>query len=529
MENNDTFKFIYQTDGVFIVINPSKAIDKNSLLSQIIDRVNVKKVRNVDRKALQNAIDNAKGELIKIAEPQEELRTNANIVVNIAPDKMSATMTMIPPDGGSNLTATDILNLLQAKNVNTGIDMAVVYKMAAEPVYGTPIKIAEGTLTTKGEDGRLELLFDATSDRKPRILEDGSVDFREINFVKTVEQGQELAKIIQPQNGVDGKNVMGQNLIAPKGKPIPNAVGKNVEVLNNIIYASISGYASFVDNKVSVMTVLDIPGNVDVSTGNIRFNGNVIIRGNVLTDYVVEATGYVEVHGVVEGATIKADGDIVLKRGIQGLQKGLLSSGNDIVARYIEHCSIAAKNDIKCEAIMHCNVKCGGVLELSGKKGLIVGGTIKVGKEIHAKFIGSPMSTVTDIEVGIDPGKRDRYKELMEKQTNFEKELDKSTKSVEVLRKSQATGFLPMDKKIMLGKLEQLKIALTAELKNMEEEVNTLEEELTAAHKGRIKVKNTIYSGVKITIGSISKYIKENTDFVVFRLEGADIRSNPYE
>lgn len=96
--------------------------------------------------------------------------------------------------------------------------------------------------------------------------------------------------------------------------------------------------------------------------------GNVIIRGNVLSGFIVEAGGSVEVMGVVEAAVIKADGDIILRRGMQGLGKGLLKSGGDIIAKYIENSIIEAKGDIKAEAIMHSNVKCGNKLELSGKR-----------------------------------------------------------------------------------------------------------------------------------------------------------------
>ena len=90
--------------------------------------------------------------------------------------------------------------------------------------------------------------------------------------------------------------------------------------------------------------------------------------------------------------------------------KGILTSGGDVIARYIENSNVEAKNDIKSEAIMHSNVKCGNKLELSGRKGLLVGGSCKVGKEIIAKVIGSHMATVTDIEVGVDPSLRERFK-----------------------------------------------------------------------------------------------------------------------
>jgi len=167
------------------------------------------------------------------------------------------------------------------------------------------------------------------------------------------------------------------------GKPAVLPKGKNVEISEDgqSLIAGIDGQVNYIDGKVSVFANYEVPADVDNSTGNISFVGNVIIRGNVLSGFTVEAGGSVEVMGVVEAAVIKADGDIILRRGMQGLGRGILKSGGDIIAKYIENSIIEAKGDIKAEAIMHSNVKCGNKLELSGKKGLLIGGKCKVGKK----------------------------------------------------------------------------------------------------------------------------------------------------
>ena len=46
--------------------------------------------------------------------------------------------------------------------------------------------------------------------------------------------------------------------------------------------------------------------------------GNLSVRGIVLSGFVVEVGGNVEVFGVVEAATIKAGGNIILRRGMTG-------------------------------------------------------------------------------------------------------------------------------------------------------------------------------------------------------------------
>jgi len=73
--------------------------------------------------------------------------------------------------------------------------------------------------------------------------------------------------------------------------------GKNVEISEDgqSLIAGIDGQVNYIDGKVSVFANYEVPADVDNSTGNISFVGNVIIRGNVLSGFTVEAGGSVEV------------------------------------------------------------------------------------------------------------------------------------------------------------------------------------------------------------------------------------------
>ncbi len=70
--------------------------------------------------------------------------------------------------------------------------------------------------------------------------------------------------------------------------------------------------------------------------GNINFPGDVEIKGNVISNLTVTATGNIEILGAVEAASIIAGKNIVLKTGIQGMDKGVLQAGGNITARFIE-------------------------------------------------------------------------------------------------------------------------------------------------------------------------------------------------
>ena len=71
--------------------------------------------------------------------------------------------------------------------------------------------------------------------------------------------------------------------------------------------------------------------DVDNSTGNIKFIGNVV-RGNFVR--LVGSIGNVEAYGVGKARQV-SEGNIILRRGMTGNNKGRLIAGGDIVAKYI--------------------------------------------------------------------------------------------------------------------------------------------------------------------------------------------------
>ena len=495
-------------------------------INDVLEKLNRKMIRNFRRDMVELAVVKAEKNPVRIADAQEEVKVNASASVMITPDKMKAYITISPPDGGRMLTGEEMLELLSKHGVIYGINKVSFETILKYPVYNEMILIAEGTPSVNGQNGKVQFFFDTTKDRKPTILEDGRVDFRELNLIESVQKGQKLCELLPPVVGTKGRNVMGVELPAVDGKPATLPRGRNVEVSEDglSLLAAIDGQVNYLDDKVNVFSSYEVPADVDNSTGNIYFVGNVVVRGNVLSGFTIEAGGNVEVWGVVEGATIKSGGDIILRRGMQGVGKGILKSNGDIIAKYIEHSTVEAKNDIKSEAVMHSNVKCGNRLELSGRKGLLVGGTCRVGKEIIAKVIGSHMATVTDIEVGVDPTQRDRYKSLKEEMINIENDLRKAEQAITILKKLEFQGLLSPEKQELLSKSVRTRVYLTNRLNEVKEEMSLIENKLQQDAFGKVRAYNFIYPGTKVAIGTCMMYVKETLQYCTLYRDGADVR-----
>lgn len=524
------FELLYKPDGVYIIVHPPRGKGKRVVVADVLNRLAKKQIRDIDRYTLEQAVAKANEITEKIAGPQDEVKIDASLAVGISPDKMMASIIISPPDGGRMLTQEEIIKEINESGVVFGINLETINSLCRNPVFNKQIQIAEGIAPTNGTNGKLIYHFETHRDAKPTIMEDGRVNFRELNIIENVKRGQVLVTTTLPTPGKPGRNVLGLDIPALDGKPAALPRGKHVEITEDgqALTASIDGMVNYIDGKVNVFSLYEVQADVDNSTGNINFIGNVLIHGNVLSGFTVEAGGTVEVWGVVEGATIRAGGSIILRTGMQGLGKGLLVSERDIVAKYIEHSNIQAKGDIRAEAIMHSNVKCGNRLELSGKKGLLVGGTAKVGKEVIVKVIGSPMSTLTEIEVGVDPALRDRYKAAKEEIKNAESDKKKAEQVIELLRKLQQVSKLPPDKQDMLDKSIRTRDHYITRLAELKEEVANLEEVLEEESNGKIVAQSMIYPGTKVAIGSCMMNVRETLQYCTLYRDGADIRVGAY-
>lgn len=464
---------------------------------------------------------------------EQNIAEEARIIVNTSPDLMKAYIRFKNLDDGYNFTKDEINEALRIRGVSYGFLEDVIDNLVISPVFDNNILVAEGLPPVNGVNGKVNYEFDTSVHSAPSILENEKVNYKELNLIKNVTAETVLGTLIPPVQGEDGVNIKGDIIKAIHGKPAVLPRGKNVRPSEDgqKLLASIDGQIDFDEenNTVNVFSTYEVKDDVDNSVGNINFIGNVIVRGNVLAGFSIEAGGNVEVWGVVEAANITAKGKIVLRKGISGLGKGKLTSEGDIVAKYIENSIVEAKGNISAEAIMHSTVKCGGSIKLSGRKGLLVGGTTRVGREISSRVIGSPMAIATEIEAGLDPAIRERYRIVKEEIVQIETDIKKADQAVTLLKKLEQAAPLSPDKKEILLKSTRTKIFFASRLRELEEERNTLDEKLKENYPSKIKASDYIYPGTRVSIGSTMMYVKEVLQNCSLYRDGADVKVGPGE
>jgi uncharacterized protein (DUF342 family) len=157
---------------------------------------------------------------------------------------------------------------------------------------------------------------------------------RNLADILCVEVDQAIAQRIAPSDGRKGYTVTNKTLAPMKGEWEAVTLGENTRFAEhdeNIILANLSGQPKFENNIIMVDDTFVAKG-VNVGTGNIDYQGAVIVNGDVTENMQIVATGDVTVNGFVESAFIKSGGDIIITQGATGKMNDedcrLIAEGN---------------------------------------------------------------------------------------------------------------------------------------------------------------------------------------------------------
>lgn len=459
-----------------------------------------------------------------------DLFKSDKILIEVSRDGLKGYLTLISEDNQLDepFYYEEVLKIIKDV-IKVDIDEKVIKDMIHNKLYNDKICIAKGKEPVDGVDGHIKYYFKKKERIIPKVKEDGTVDYRDLDMINNVNKGDILAEIIPPKDGVDGIKVTGEIIPYKIGKTPFFKLGRNVVLSDDRskLLAGIDGQVKFSGDKILVTNILNIE-SVDNSTGNVDFNGTVKIKKNVLSGFRVKAAGDIEVSGVVEGAFLESGGNILIRKGIQGYNCANIYAFGNITSNYIENSIIYCNQNLTAEAIMHSEITCKEDIYLIGKKGLIVGGICRARNKIQAKTIGSRMATSTVVEVGVDPDLKLRFEELQKNTNELRINLEKVHKSVVLLDSLEKSDRLDDDKRELYKKLIFTKRKLEEEYGKANREFVIVKAKLSDTYSGLVKVEGTIFPGVKIVIGNSVMFIRDEMNHCTFFRDDGDIKVGPY-
>lgn len=228
-------------------------------------------------------------------------------------------------------TLTEIREKVNKAGIVYGIDYDVITNELLEE-NDFEVVIARGQEPIYPRHGAIDYLFPLTSGQREIDLEADRIDHFELNIVPNVEKGQPLATKTAPVHGQPGKNIFGKviNVGEPKNPEIQIGEGVVLSEDGLTAYADQPGRPVLENGVLKVLKIYELNKDVDLSTGNIRFNGEIIIRGNVTEQLKVEAfSGGIQIYGMVTQAQIQASRDIVISKNAISSK---ISAGGDAIA-----------------------------------------------------------------------------------------------------------------------------------------------------------------------------------------------------
>ncbi|MGM0676115.1 DUF342 domain-containing protein [Ectothiorhodospira marina] len=444
---------------------------------------------------------------------------DGRFVLNVDPQGLEASLHVEGPRGGRPTTLEQVLQALADKGVTQGVDQEAISALLKQPEWAPEVAvIGRATAPVNGTDSVFESLVPEARERIPRIDDRGRADYRDLGELVQVSPGAPLMRRHHATPGTPGQNLFGAPIPARDGRERSFAtrlhnVARDPED-PDLLRATVAGMPVVVPNGVIVEELLDVK-QVDLSSGHLNFEGSVRIRGDVSDGMRVVSTGDIEVGGMVEGATLEAGGDVLIRHGVVGqLQHGqghqptaVIKAGGKVTARFMENARVEAATVVVQEQLVHCQVTArqSVIVGAAGaRKGQIVGGQIRSRELIECRLLGSPTSPHTIVVVGVDPEGQDRLEQLDTRLAEKQKLCDELSRTLYFASEHPGRvddNFVQRARNTLLQAREDM-----AEL---ESEREGLVQQVERSQDASIHVRERVHAGVEVHVADRARRINQ--------------------
>lgn len=395
-----------------------------------------------------------------------------------------------------------ILKALEQEGVTRGVDEAAIDGIVDGSCKDRTVIVARGMLPQDGSDGWYEFFFKTEPNKAPQVLEDGSVDYQNIEWFEMVEQGQKLAYYHDAGAGISGFTVTGKVLPSKKGKEQSILSGRGFMLMpdRRTYLSTMNGKIELHGSRMEISSFL-VLDEMTIATGNVNFDGCVHVKGNIGSGTVIRATEDVLVDGFVESAMIEAGGNIVLRQGVNASGSGYIKSDKSVLGKFFEAVRVHAKEDIRANYCLNCELYAQGKIVISGVKGTLAGGTTYAAKEVQSYQVGNQAGIATYIKLGLNEDILNRQRRIEEKIKSVNKELSiLGNAYLDFQRKYPPEVRNMMD---MYLKIESAIYTKEKEMEKLYSAKEQVEENVRKTGEASVKIRGTLFEGVLLEIDGL--------------------------
>jgi hypothetical protein len=527
---NGHFDLFYSKGWAYLTVFPPEEEGTPVYYEEVQNRMRLLGVPRVGFTEIRGIVERASGRPEQLVEWPEGASLASVISVTVSEDAMTAEVEITPPRKGALApTIGDVVQTLEEHGVVYGVYEDEIARLLAENRYNTKTIAAEGSEPVNARSGEIKYYFDPDRGKPYLQMPFGRINLKELNFIENKKEGELLAELLPPVPPKDGRTVTGVVLPAETETDtveIPAGENTKLSIEKTSLYATADGNVRIKNGKIIIEPVVTVK-NVNYETGNIYFDGSVVVEKDVADGFIIEAGGDIQVGRGVGKARLKAGEHVLLKTGINGHNEGSIECGGNLFAKYIESSEVYCRGNVFVEeAIMHSRLSVWNHCALNGRRSEIIASNIIIGGSLWCKKLGSIYDAPTHVYCGINPDLftafRDAKKELETKQERLEEvkdqlaklsrggiDLQEKTKEQDTSRPADVTGNGSerqagnLEEKIlqarqMLAKETQ---ELESELPDVLHRMHELREKLVASRKSLVVIEDTMYKGAVVTFG----------------------------
>lgn len=398
-----------------------------------------------------------------------------DIEVEITSNDMEAYVRVLARE--ETLTKKRLLEILEFHGIRAGIIEGAIEQIVKGENIRKSILVAKGEIPRKGADGWYECYFRTNINKRPKIMKDGSADYKNVEWFESVKEGQKLVYYHRAEPGTDGYTVNGRIIPAQRGAEKGLLTGKGFEMLpdKKTYIATISGMVKMQDATLEVSRYMEVE-DVTPATGNIRFDGNLHIKGNVENGTEVHVTEDLEIDGNVGAATIICGGNILLKKGMNAAGHGSIKAEKGIVSRFFEAVKVEANGDIHVNKCLNSQLYAGGMIISTST---IAGGVACAEKGFRITNTGNSIGLHTAIKIGYSDVMQKKIQDLNAAIWEAEQELGMLNNSYQgIVAKYPAEIRNAME---LFIKLEKAVVTKQTQLADMRAEFDNIRNKLKEA------------------------------------------------
>ncbi len=429
-------------------------------------------------------------------------------------------------EGQNPPNAEDLNKIIDQAGIKFGIKSETIKEILEGERKDGRLLIAEGMPPQAGEDAKLEFNFKTDKSLRPKILDDGHIDYKEISLVNSVTKDDVLITKTEAKPGIKGTDIFGKEIHAIPGKDFDIVVGPGTykdPKDSLVIKASADGIIFYNDKKrsVEVQKLYTVPKSVDFSTGNINVKSSVDIKGDVKPHFSITTPYNVQVKGIVENATITCGGTLSVLGGIVGDGKQVIEATGDIHSGYINNQRIKCHGSVYISTeVRNTYIDCDDEVIIVKDSGVIIGGKISATNKISAATVGNAYYVPTELELGVKLELKEKYLAKEAEKNAMQKQVDEIKKEIE----EAGQDALNEVGSPYLKNLNARGKECTEKLEKLRKEFKEIEVEYHNVANSVVTISRKVYPGTTIKIKNAVFEVKEELSNVKFVYESGMIK-----